>query len=138
MHLITAINPFSKVFLDFPSLPLLSLSPDQRDAGQQKFHNIIDHFERLSPDQQLHQRYDWPVLLRLTYEHSRSEESQEHFLQAFFSSISLPLDGEDVDFSKAGVEESLQPQIARFADYLVNNFFTPSKCRLIIEVPQSS
>ncbi|KAK3937569.1 hypothetical protein QBC46DRAFT_366093 [Diplogelasinospora grovesii] len=69
-------------------------------------------------------QYNRPLLISLTYEHARSEESQDIFLRAFFQSMALSVDSEnDVDFENN--EQDLGSALSRFADYLLDNFFLP-------------
>lgn len=71
-------------------------------------------------------QYNHLLLIRLTYEYARSEESQDRFLEAFFWFIGLPLDGED-DADIFCSEAKLYVAIFHFAEYLMDNFFPPRK-----------
>ena len=64
-------------------------------------------------------------LVRYTFEHARSRESQGNFLRAFFEAADLSLDDEYVDLCDMDRQVSLRNSINNFADYLFENFFLP-------------
>ncbi|KAK1754159.1 hypothetical protein QBC47DRAFT_385899 [Echria macrotheca] len=101
------------------------LEAGQRDQAKRKFYHIINYFEAAELRSDGSRRpYNRPLLIRLTYEHSSSEESQDIFLRAFFRSVALPIEGEDdVDFD----DTELEPAVVRFAEHLFDNFFLPLK-----------
>ena len=101
------------------------LEAGQRDQARRKFYHIINYFEATEPRSDGSRRpYNRPLLVRLTYEYSSSEESRDIFLRAFFQSVALPIDGEDdVDFDNT----ELEPALVRFAEHLFDNFFLPRK-----------
>lgn len=125
--------------LDFSST--VPLAAEQRQQARRKFYHIVQHFEatRAEPAQinknagKRGTRYNQPLLVRLTYENARSEESRDVFLRAFFRSMALSLDGEDlksdfdVDFGNETVEADLRSSLIGFAEYLIDNFFLPCK-----------
>ncbi|KAK0633309.1 hypothetical protein B0T14DRAFT_533546 [Immersiella caudata] len=67
--------------------------------------------------------YSSPLLVRYTYEYARSQESRDVFLRAFFQSMRLSVDDEDVDLGDTEVETGLRSALFDFADYLLDNFF---------------
>ncbi|KAK3370910.1 hypothetical protein B0T24DRAFT_302981 [Lasiosphaeria ovina] len=90
--------------------------------AKQIFYRIIDHFQGLNESRNSH--YNRTLLVRLTYEYARSEESQDIFLRGFFQAMTLPIDIEsDLDFENS--EEDLRLALFCFVDYLVDNFFLP-------------
>ncbi|KAK3377454.1 hypothetical protein B0H63DRAFT_384064, partial [Podospora didyma] len=101
------------------------LEPGQRNQARRKFYDIISYFEATEPrSDEFSGHYNRPLLVRLTYEYSRSEKSQDIFLRAFFQSVALPIDGEDdVDLDDTELEAAL----VRFAEHLFDNFFLPRK-----------
>ncbi|KAK3991281.1 hypothetical protein QBC44DRAFT_380057 [Cladorrhinum sp. PSN332] len=101
-----------------------ALEAGERARAKQKFYRIVDHFKVANGSRNSGRQYDRPLLVRLTYEHARSEESRDIFLRAFFQSIALSIDSEnDIDFENN--EEDLDLALSRFADYLLDNFFLP-------------
>ncbi|KAH6640148.1 hypothetical protein F5144DRAFT_618018 [Chaetomium tenue] len=124
--------------LDFSST--VPLGAEQRGQARRKFYRIVQHFEAESTQTSKTKtagkrgtRYNQPLLIRLTYENARSEESQDVFLRAFFRSMALSLDGEDLksdldlDFGNEAVEADLRSSLIGFAEYLIDNFFLPLK-----------
>ncbi len=114
--------------LIYPS-SISPLEPRQRDQARRKFYDIINYFEATESksDGTRSSHYNRPLLVRLTYEHSRSEESQDIFLQAFLQSVAIQIDSEDdVDFDNP----ELKAALVRFAEHLFDNFFLPRKTRL--------
>ncbi|KAK0735548.1 hypothetical protein B0T21DRAFT_402271 [Apiosordaria backusii] len=99
--------------------------PGLRDQARRKFYRIINHFEATESSDRTGRSYNRPLLIRLTYEYSCSETSQDIYLRAFFQSVALPINGEDddVDFSNA----ELEPALVRFAEHLFDNLFLPLK-----------
>lgn len=118
--------------LDFSATP--PLEADQRLQARQRFYHIINHFEAY-PDSKnsSNNQYDRVKLVRLTYEHARSEESKGNFLRAFFQSMTLPIGGkgeDDIDFSDADLTAGLRTSLFGFAEYLFDNFFLPCKDKI--------
>ena len=114
--------------LDFSAEP--PLPPDQRAQAEREFYNIVNHFEaiesRVPVATAVSRRYNRPVLIRLMFEYARSEESRDTFLRAFFQSMALPMDGR-VNLNDKAEEEDVGTILFNFADYLMDNFFLPSK-----------
>ncbi|RYC62467.1 hypothetical protein CHU98_g3738 [Xylaria longipes] len=105
------------------------LEPGQRAQAERKFYRIVDHCGALNTSKSgsRSNQYDRGLLVRLTYEYARSEESQDIFLRAFFQSIATSIDGEtdaNVDNHKL---EDLRLALFRFADHLIDNFYLPCK-----------
>lgn len=102
------------------------LEVGERARAKQKFYRIVSHFQTANGSLSSSRQYNRPLLVRLTYEHARSEESQDIFLRAFFQSMALSVNDEnDLDFESN--EEDLGSGLSRFADYLFDNFFLPCK-----------
>jgi hypothetical protein len=97
------------------------LSTDQRARASRQFHHIVRHFEFPAEKRP----YSRALLVRYTYEYARSQESRDVFLRAFFQSMRLSLDDEDVDLGDTEVETGLRSALFDFADYLLDNFFLP-------------
>ena len=81
----------------------VSLSADQRARASHQFHHIVRHFEFPAETRP----YSRPLLVRYTYEYARSQESRDVFLQAFFRSMRLSIDDQDVDLGNPEVEIGL-------------------------------
>ncbi|KAK5994114.1 hypothetical protein PT974_07554 [Cladobotryum mycophilum] len=112
--------------IDFSQRP--SLGQDQRDSAKRRFYSIVNHLEGSNGTKNNASPYNRPVLVRLTYEHARSVESQDNFMRAFFESIELSIEAdEDIDLSDESFEKQLRERFYGFADYLVENFFLPLK-----------
>ncbi|KKZ65857.1 hypothetical protein EMCG_08362 [[Emmonsia] crescens] len=76
------------------------LTADERARAKHRFYSIINHFSTEGSDV----AYSRPMLVRYTYEYSRSELSQDTFLRAFFECMSLDIAAEqDLDLD---VEEN--------------------------------
>ncbi|KAK3690482.1 hypothetical protein B0T22DRAFT_515937 [Podospora appendiculata] len=114
--------------ISFPSET--PLSAYQLAAAKRQFYHIVQHFASQCPVDKGRSRgaqYSRPLLVRFTYEYSRSQESQDVFLRGFFRSMKLLLDEPDVDLSDEQVEGDLRAALFEFADYLLDNFFLPLK-----------
>lgn len=111
------------------------LEPSQRHQARRKSYHIISYFEATEATSDGPRGpYNRPLLVRLMYEYSRSEKSQDIFLRAFFQSVALPIDGEDdVDFDNTELEAAL----ICFAEHLFANFFLPLKASTR-NIPQPS
>lgn len=105
--------------------PALEIS--ERARAKRKFYRIVEHFQ--GADESQNSQYNRALLVRLTYEYVRSEESQDIFLRAFSQAMSLSIDGED-DTDLENSEEDLRSALSCFADYLLDNFFLPCKNHL--------
>ncbi|KAH6952309.1 hypothetical protein EDB80DRAFT_268540 [Ilyonectria destructans] len=97
-------------------------SPHERDRAQAVFYSIVNHFERVTVEKP----YNRPRLVRLIYEHARSEDSRWLVLQEFFTSVNILMDA-SIDFDDATVVKEVGSNMNSFADFLVNNFFLPLK-----------
>ncbi|WEW54911.1 hypothetical protein PRK78_000338 [Emydomyces testavorans] len=101
-----------------------SLAADQRVQAQDRFYNIINHFD--VTDRTTRVGYSPPLLIRYTYEYSRSELSKDTFLGAFFEFMRLDITSEeDIDFDDEDLENQLGKDLTSFADFLLDNFFLP-------------
>ncbi|KIH87477.1 hypothetical protein SPBR_05011 [Sporothrix brasiliensis 5110] len=112
--------------------PQPPLGPSQRARARRIFYRIAERFEAAEPPIDPRARpptYSQPLLVRLTFEYARSEESRDIFLRAFFKAMALDLDaaegGDDPDPELDFGE--LRPLFVGFADYLMDNFFLPLK-----------
>jgi hypothetical protein len=104
------------------------LEPVQRDQAKRKFYHIVNYFE--AAESASGHPYNRPLLVRLTYEYSRSEESQDIFLRAFFLSVELSIDSDDgLNFSNTDSERDLRSALVSFAEHLFDHFFLPRKTR---------
>lgn len=117
--------------INFSSQP--PLGTDRRAQARRRFYNIVNHFgpnNAGGTSTGNSNQYNRPLLVRLTYEYARSEEARDNFLQVFFQSLELPLDGEgeDIDLGNANLETDIRSTLFGFADYLLDNFFLPRKC----------
>ncbi|KAH7187728.1 hypothetical protein DER44DRAFT_125956 [Fusarium oxysporum] len=72
-------------FIDFSTGASPSFNPDELDKGAGVLRRVIEHFEPLSTEKP----YNRPRLVRLTYEHARSDQSKSKFLHAFLRATSL-------------------------------------------------
>jgi hypothetical protein len=113
--------------LDFSSQP--PLDPIRHEAAARLFNKLIDCFDTLPAD---NDDYSRVILVRLTYEYARTDESKGNFLRAFFDSAGIPIvntfNGEEVDLADEDQRAALHNSILNFADYLFENFFLP--CRI--------
>ncbi|KAK0734182.1 hypothetical protein B0T26DRAFT_736936 [Lasiosphaeria miniovina] len=113
------------------------LTADARARARRRLYHVVQHFETAETGaaRRGSQRgiyYNRPLLVRLTYEYARSEESRDVFLVTLFRSMALDLDYEDtndddIDVRNEHVEERLRTGLYGFAEYLVDNFFLPLK-----------
>jgi hypothetical protein len=60
--------------------------PDERAPAELNFNRIINHYEPLQANDGPYKRV---TLVRLTYEHARSQESKNTFLISFFQNIAM-------------------------------------------------
>jgi HNH endonuclease len=125
-------------FIDFSIQPLFS-SAEERARAKDEFDRIVNHFggatcipliinpttNNTNNTNSDNDEYNRPLLIRLTYEYACSEESQDMFLQAFFKSMALSMNGDSPDLHDIEVEEELRSVLFGFADYLLDKFFLP-------------
>ncbi|KAK2741512.1 hypothetical protein FQN55_008264 [Onygenales sp. PD_40] len=111
--------------INFP--PHARLPEAQRIRAQTVFYSIIDHFN-LSDDESC-SKYKRPLLVRYTYEYSRSDTSRDTFLRAFTESMELDITDEalDINWDDKGIEDKLRSKLMEFSDFLLDNFFLPLK-----------
>lgn len=114
------------------------LGATERARARDKFYRIVNHFATDPGDSNNKRQYNRPLLVRFTYEYTRSEESKDIFLRAFFQALDLQIDSEDdIHLDKNDSEsEHLQSGLTQFADYLFENFFLP--CKIDATSPISS
>ncbi|KKZ61579.1 hypothetical protein EMCG_00562 [[Emmonsia] crescens] len=101
--------------------PPQPFTPVQRARAQRRFYDIINHFNAV--DSSKRHGYSPTLLLRYTYEYSRSELSQDVFLQALFRSLEVDIEEEHINLN----DEKLGDQLTSFADFLIDYFFLPLK-----------
>ncbi|KAL8366258.1 hypothetical protein RB595_004840 [Gaeumannomyces hyphopodioides] len=108
-----------------------AMDDDTRTQAGIRMRHILQHCEVAAAIQQPRQGYNRPVLIRLTHDHARSDDSKTIFLSTFFEHLQLPLTGSitdsDVNFSDTKVEERFRKSVDAFADYLMDNFYLPLK-----------
>lgn len=104
----------------------LPLDAQQRDEAKCRFYSIVEKFK--ASNDIINGQYNHCLLVQYSYEYSRSAESKDMFLRAFFDTMPVTLDGnKDIDFSDKNLEEQLREAFVEFADYLLDNFFLPCK-----------
>ncbi|EER25929.1 hypothetical protein CPC735_043730 [Coccidioides posadasii C735 delta SOWgp] len=97
------------------------LPADQRHHAQRRFYKIVNNFD----DGNRTSGYKRSLLVRYTYEYSRSELSKDTFLRAFFEFMEVDFVGEgDRDFDD---QAQVGRKLAEFADFLLDNFYLPMK-----------
>lgn len=112
------------------------LTPDQRARARRLFYTVVEHFK--PTDSTKKSGYRRPLLVRYTYEYSRSDLSKDTFLRAFFSFLNLDVSGdEDPDLDNEDQKDQLGKHLSAFADFLIDNFFLPSQ-ELCISIYSSS
>lgn len=104
----------------------------QRARAKRIFYSIIDHFGPVPPGGRRASEYSRPLLVRYTYEFSRSELSKDTFLRAFFEFMGWDIAEEDeaklnINLDNEAVEHELHANLDLFADFLFDNFFLPLK-----------
>ncbi|KAM5445468.1 hypothetical protein MaudCBS49596_007452 [Microsporum audouinii] len=103
-----------------------SLSAEVRSQATCRFYSIVEYCraEELATGSRL--TYSHALLIRCTYEYSRSEASKDRFLRAFFESMRMDIAiGKDPDFTSQG--NQLRENLTVFAEFLLDNFFIPLK-----------
>lgn len=99
---------------------------DDRAQAVGRFRRIVGHFEALEkPASKCDgdgDGYNRPALIRLTFDHARSEKSKDLFLVVFFQSLGIGiLDDEDELVDVADLRDA----VFGFAEFLMANFFLP-------------
>ena len=82
--------------------------------GARRFYHIADHFDAAADLE--NSQYNRSRLIRLTYNHACSPLSQDTFLRAFFGSLDLSIDGDELDIES--LDEDIETNFFGFADYL--------------------
>ncbi|PGH01047.1 hypothetical protein GX51_05484 [Blastomyces parvus] len=100
-------------------------TPDQRTRARTQLYSIIAHYN--TPHDPSLVKYNRPLLLRYTYEYARSDLSQDMVLSALVDWLGFSIDGEAINFSDEDVADNLRERLMEFADFLLDNFFTPLK-----------
>ncbi|ODH33668.1 hypothetical protein ACO22_03286 [Paracoccidioides brasiliensis] len=103
----------------------------QRARARRIFYSIVDSFGP-PPSNQRPSEYSRPLLVRYTYEFSRSELSQDTFLRAFFEFMKWDIAEADeakfnINLENEAVKHELHTNLNLFADFLFDNFFLPLK-----------
>lgn len=92
----------------------------QRSHAGERFYSIIEYFGNSINSSD---KYKPNLLIRYTYEYSRSELSQDIFLRYFFRYLERDIDSnEAIEY-----DENLLDDVKEFADSLLDNFYFP--CR---------
>ncbi|QSS52363.1 hypothetical protein I7I53_07977 [Histoplasma capsulatum var. duboisii H88] len=112
-----------EALLDFSACQ--HFTPDQRTRARTKLYSIIDHCN--TPRDRSLVKYNRPLLLRYTYEYARSDLSQDMVLSAFVNWLGFSIDGGAINFRDEDVADNLRERLMEFADFLLDNFFTPLK-----------
>ena len=99
--------------------PTHQLSAEQRDQATHIFNAVIEAYE---PSQSNSGPYKQITLVRLTYKYARSETSRDNFLAFFFQHTQIPIEVSEWELIRGS---DYRPQLAAFADTLVENFFLP-------------
>ncbi|KAK2812806.1 hypothetical protein FQN50_001135 [Emmonsiellopsis sp. PD_5] len=105
--------------------PPQSFAPEQRARARRTFYSILDHFN--AADNSRRHGYRRTLLLRHTYEYSRSELSKDTFLRAFFQFMDVDIEQENIDLDDEEVEDQIGSDLTTFADFLIDHFFLPLK-----------
>ncbi|KAH7204868.1 uncharacterized protein BKA55DRAFT_291464 [Fusarium redolens] len=108
--------------IDFSPRPSPFFSPDELDKAAGILRRLVEHFEPLSTEKP----YNRPRLVRLTYEHARSDQSKFNFLHAFLGTVNITID-EVFDLNDETKKNKILSALNTFADFLVDNFFLPLK-----------
>ncbi len=115
---------FLESIINLSSSQPAPLEASLRAQAQDRFYHIVGHFETAATRDD----YSRPMLVRLTYEYSRSEESKDMFLRAFFDVMGLSMDSHDgIDLADSITETHVSSALFNFADHLFNYFFMPCK-----------
>ncbi|EEQ34601.1 conserved hypothetical protein [Microsporum canis CBS 113480] len=92
----------------------------QRSHAGERFYSIIEYFGNSINSSD---KYKPNLLIRYTYEYSRSELSQDIFLRYFFRYLERDIDSnEAIEY-----DENLLDDVKEFADSLLDNFYFPLK-----------
>lgn len=114
-------------FIEFSTGASPLFNPDEFDKAAGVLRRVIEHFEPLSTEKP----YNRPRLVRLTYEHARSDQSKSNFLHAFLGAVNIMI-YEVIDLDDETVEEDIRLALNAFADFLVENFFLPRKSSFLL------
>ena len=99
--------------------------PYQRTRMTEIFKQIISHYEPLQPEDG---PYKHITLLKLTYDYVLSNESRDRFLKYFLESVKISVEDEfHFEVWDPERKSELASRLDACADFLVNNFFLPSK-----------
>ncbi len=121
-----------EAIIDLSSSQPVPLEAGLRARAKDKFYRIVGHFDPAAgavaaPLAAPAAKYNRPALVRLTYEYSRSDQSKDMFLQAFFDDMKLSMgDQDDADLADSATEGRIGSDLFKFADYLFKYFFVPS------------
>jgi len=120
--------------VDFPAQqqPVFT-DADERARVIARFYRIVGHFEAIETmrnNNRPQKEYNRPALVRLMFKYTRTPESQDKFLQAFFRCMALGMHEDDhLDLEDDGTVADLSQSLSDYADYLLNYFFLPCTCQ---------
>lgn len=100
--------------------PHPGLSSEERQNATRTFTTVIEACEPLQDNKP----YKQITLVRLTYEHARSEASRDNFLHFFFEHTQIPVNALQSE-SSSNIDHC--PRLISFAETLMENFFLPCK-----------
>lgn len=98
------------------------LTTDERSRARGALNDIIDHVANHVGSKGGYSRH---LLVRHTYEYSRSEMSKDTFLRVFFNIMGLDISSsEDINTD----DSQIRQKFIDFADMLLEQFFVPCLC----------
>lgn len=98
------------------------LTTDERSRARGALNDIIDHVSNHVGSKSGYSRH---LLVRHTYEYSRSEMSKDTFLRVFFNIMGLDISSsEDINTD----DSQIRQKFIDFADMLLEQFFFPCLC----------
>lgn len=95
------------------------LTAGQRSHAKKRFESIIEYLSDSSINSG--ERWKGDLLIRNTYEYSRSELSKDVFLCYFFGYIKQDIHSNEI----VKFDKDLLDTLNNFADFLLDNFYLP-------------
>lgn len=110
--------------------PQARLSDQVRGRAKDAFHSICSYFETKDPNAST--QYSRSKLVRGIYEHSRSEDSRDYYLRAFFTAINIDAESHYRTESPGTFKfEDIRKHFFEFGDDLLHHFFIPCTVCLV-------